>query len=74
VTIGNLLIIWAIGAVVVLIASCMAVESEPTTHGQGILMRMGCAVAVFWPLFLAYVVVASPWLAYTYHSTRGERR
>lgn len=58
---------------VIWIAAAMAAEKEPTSHGQGILVSFGCALGILWPLFLAYLIIASPWLALTWWQTRDER-
>jgi hypothetical protein len=66
--------IYLIGLGVVWIGTACAVSHEPTTHGQDALSFMGCALGVLWPLFIAYLVIASPWLAITWWQTRDERR
>jgi hypothetical protein len=65
--------IWLIGLGVIWIAAAGAAEKEPTSHGQGIIVAFGCALGLLWPLFLAYLIVASPWIAWTWWQTRDER-
>jgi hypothetical protein len=65
------LAIYLIGLGLAWISTACAVSHEPTAHGQSILIPFGCALGVLWPLFIAYVVLASPWFALTWW--RGER-
>jgi hypothetical protein len=69
----SILAIYLIGLGVIWIGIARAVSHEPTAHGQSILIPFGCALGIVWPLFLAYLVIASPWLATTWWQTRGER-
>lgn len=70
----TLLYVWLVGVALVWGVFYYAAASEPTAHGQSILLPMGCAAGIFWPLVLAYLVVASPFIAYTWFTSRDERR
>jgi hypothetical protein len=63
--------VYLIGLGLVWIFFARACASEPTTHGQDVLSWMGCLGGLLWPLFLAYLVIASPWIAITWW--KGER-
>jgi hypothetical protein len=67
------LAVYLIGLGIVWIAAACAVSQEPTTHGQDVLAPMGCIAGVLWPLVIAYLVIASPWIAVTWWQSRGER-
>jgi hypothetical protein len=51
-----------------------AMRTEPTTHGQDVLYGMGCIGGILWPLVIAYLIIASPWIAWTLWHERKERR
>jgi hypothetical protein len=68
-----LALIYLIGAGIIWLAFAHFAEKEPTAHGQDILVPLGCALGLLWPLALAYLVLASPFIAYTALKSRGER-
>jgi hypothetical protein len=70
---GAIIAVYIIGVIVVWVATSLAIRSEPTTHGQDVLFGMGCIGGLGWPVFLAYFVIASPWIAIQWWQTRGER-
>ena len=53
-------------AVMVLIWIAYAVQAahEPTAHGQDVLIPLGCILGFVWPLFLAWMIIVSPWLLF----------
>lgn len=71
---GDLIAVYLIGLALVWIFFAVACAKEPTFHGQDVLSWMGCLGGLLWPLFLAYLIVASPRLAVTWWQTRDERR
>jgi hypothetical protein len=71
--VGGLASIYLIGLGIVWLYAWHAISSEPTAHGQSILMPMGCLVGLFWPLVVAYLIIGSPFFAWSLWKTRGER-
>jgi uncharacterized oligopeptide transporter (OPT) family protein len=68
---GTLFTIYLVGVGLIWVCAIVAVRAEPTTHGQSILIPMGCALGIFWPLALAYMLFFGlPMLALAY--LRGE--
>jgi len=67
------LAIYAAVAIAIFVAFKLSLRSEPTAHGQIVGAQIGFWLAVLWPLALAYFVVASPWLAWTWWKSRDER-
>lgn len=65
--------IYLTGTGIVWLAAAYAYRAEPTVHGQDIIVPMGCVLGLLWPLSIAYLIVASPWIAVTWWQTRNER-
>lgn len=70
---GTLLEIYIVGILLIWFGTSLAMKSEPTTHGQNVLLSMGCIGGLLWPLFLAYFIIASPFIAIEWWHSRGER-
>jgi hypothetical protein len=60
-------------AIAIYAAVLLSLRSEPTAHGQIVGRQMGCLLAVFWLPFLAYLIIASPWIAVQWWQSRDER-
>jgi hypothetical protein len=65
--------VYLAGLGIIWLSTVVAIRSEPTLHGQDALVGMGFFLGLLWPLFLTYLVLASPWIAWTAWATRGER-
>jgi hypothetical protein len=71
---GDIVAVYLIGLVLVWALTACAMRTEPTTHGQDVLYGMGCIGGILWPLVIAYLIIASPWIAWTLWHERKERR
>lgn len=54
--IGTLLLIYAIGAVIVFLLGLSQIGSEPTAHGQIIMMQYLIAGTLLWPLAVPFLI------------------
>lgn len=72
--VGGFFALYLMGLGVVWVGTAAAMRSEPTTHGQDVLFGLGCIAGLLWPPFLAYFIVVSPWIAWTWWKTRRERQ
>ncbi|MBB3858889.1 hypothetical protein GGQ88_000129 [Novosphingobium hassiacum] len=46
--------VYLLGLVVCLVTAGRMAAHEPTSHGQSIIIPLGCAFAFFWPIALVY--------------------
>lgn len=44
------------GLILCLLALRSMMSSEPTAHGQSIILAYGCVFTIFWPLLLIWIV------------------
>lgn|GEM_PF-1258943 len=47
---------YLIGVFVVAYLGWGAISREPTSHGQAVLLPIGCVIVIFWPLALVWVL------------------
>lgn len=70
---GGFFAVYVVGVIVIWVWTWITAQDEPTAHGQDILLPMGCALGLLWPLFVVYLIVASPLIALSWYRNRGER-
>lgn len=58
------LIIYFVGMGLIWIAFAVQTAHEPTAHGQDVLVPLGCVLGFVWPLYLAWMILVSPYILY----------
>lgn len=67
---GIIAAIWGIGSIIVAIWLSFQ-RAGPTAIDQELEAVFGCALVIFWPLLLVYLIVASPWMLRSWWKSRG---